>query len=421
MEIIEKSKTHSLAELISAYRSGKTVIYDILKRKEKIKSEWSRAINTNCKQFKKCVHENVNKALHDWYLTARAQNLPVSRMILLEKARKISTLPSINDTSFKASNGWLLSFMKRYGITFGEARKAKQPRSIYFSRAKSKSKQPPDARPFVPNVNQSSINGDDTHPVDESCSTTLLRDTSRNKSAMSYREILNSLNDIKSSAASIGNEALFSKIFECITMVEKEIAAEAIYDYSKNITQTGTFKLVKTIERNGSNVCAVPENWEKDNILYWPAHLSHPQQEKLRSDSGSKPNATWTKQNCVTKIQDIGTFIEALQYEKQLTETSAQTKMEEELRAIRFQNDFLVEKFKSFEKETQQHFTSFDSKLNVLMNSCDFPSTESGETATYEDYEIPMKIEHVMMESSEEDNCNSRIINQLDGYGSEEN
>lgn len=408
MEIIEKSKSQTLVQLANTYHAGKTVIYDILKRKEQIKSEWLQTKDTDYKQLKKCIHENVNKAVYDWYLSACAQNLPISRVILQQKARKICTLPSINDTSFKASNGWLESFIKRHGISFGDAQNGKRPGNKYFQWTELKQQ-------TESNASQLSINCN-AHAIGESFSTELHREPSRNESVMSYREMLNFLNKVKLSAAAIGNDSLFAKIFECIEIVEKDIATEKICDHSKKLHQSGTFKLVKTIERNGSSVSAVPESWEKNNILYWPAHLNPTQQEKLRSNSGSKPDSSWTKQNCVIKIQDIDTFAEALQYEKQFAEPSSSSKMEEELKTIKYQNEFLMEKFKSFERETRQHFTSFDSKLNELVNSSDVRSAvseDSEEPATNVDDETPINIEYVMLDPTERDkldNCNGRML-----------
>lgn len=384
IEIIDKSETQTLAELANTYQAGKTVIYDILKRKDEIKSEWARTKNMNAKQIRKCAHENVNKAVHNWYVSACAQNLPLSRMILQQQARKISTLPSINDTSFKASNGWLESFIKRHGISFGEPKVDKRPRNKYFNRA-----------------NSSKVsNADNT--MNEFPSLESNRNTSQDERVMSYSEMLNCLDKVKSSAIAIGNETLFTKILECIEIVEKDVATKELVEHSKNVQQTGAFKLVKTIGRNGSSVTAVPENWEKDNILHWPAHLSRVQCDKLRLDSGSRPETIWTKQNCVIKIQDIETFAEALKYEKQFTEPSSTTKMEEEMKAIRFQNEFLIEKFKLFDKETKQYHTKVDSKLNELTAS-NWRSGESGENGTDEDDETPIKIECVLFESTEND------------------
>lgn len=404
MEIIKKSEHQSLLELASTYNAGKSVIYSILQRKEEIKVEWSRTKNTSAKQIKKCVHADVNEAVYNWYVSAIEQNLPVSRMILQQKARKISTLPSVNDTTFKASNGWLESFIKRHGISFGEPTTPKRPRNRYFQGVK-----------LANQANGSNANGNNTLDEFPSSEFNSNQMPSEQEQPMSYREILRSLKKVKSSATAIGNEPLFTKVSECIAIVEKDIAAETAGIHSRNVRQMGTFKLVKTIGRNGSNVSAVPENWEKNNILHWPAHLSHTQREKLRSDSSSKPESSWLKQNCVIKIQDIDTFAEALRYEKQLAEPSSSSKMEDELIRIRFQNEFLVEKLKSFERETRQHLTNVDYKLDELTRTSSCLSEESGENATDENDEEPIKIEYLMLSPTESDklgNFDSQQLNE---------
>lgn len=56
--------------------------------------------------------EKINQALLKWYTCMDAQNLPVNGPILSEKALEFAKTFHYND--FKASNGWLQAWKKRY-------------------------------------------------------------------------------------------------------------------------------------------------------------------------------------------------------------------------------------------------------------------------------------------------------------------
>lgn len=58
----------------------------------------------------------IDERVYNWFAAARASNIPVSGVILQEKARKVAEL--LNECDFKASNGWLDSFRKRHNIVF---------------------------------------------------------------------------------------------------------------------------------------------------------------------------------------------------------------------------------------------------------------------------------------------------------------
>ena len=89
-----------------------------------------------------------------------------------------------------------------------------------------------------------------------------------------------------------------------------------------------TFKIVATLEKK-LYFTAVPHQWEKNKILYWPK-MSHSTREALRSDAASKPEDDWEEYSCTLKFQNIKTFKEALELEKQFT-TCYNTDAEEEI------------------------------------------------------------------------------------------
>lgn len=359
-----------MKELTGTYNASQAVIYEILRRKDEIQRLWSQTKNANAKTISKTMYENINKAVYEWYESAQAENKPVTRLILQQKARQLSTSPAINDKSFKASNGWLESFIKRHGITFGKPNPNKKPNNKYFQRIKAPTNLPKETTAIA-----------------------------------SYKDVLHYLEKMKTFVVSRGHERLFVKLSECVSLVETELTDEEMVNHSQNLQRTGTFKIVKTISKSGSNVCAVPENWEVNNILLWPTHLDSVERNKLRADSESTPESNWTKMNCLIKLENVETFAEALQCEKQFDESKATTQMEDELRTIKFQNEFLTTKFQLFEKETQQRLIDVDDKLNKLTKgNRDEESADGMEQSMDDDSdEHPIKIECLLIESTGND------------------
>lgn len=61
-------------------------------------------------------HEEIDKALLDWFRKARSKNIPITGPMLQEKATRIAEALDVSGEQFKASNGWLDHFKKRTGI-----------------------------------------------------------------------------------------------------------------------------------------------------------------------------------------------------------------------------------------------------------------------------------------------------------------
>lgn len=65
------------------------------------------------------------------------------------------------------------------------------------------------------------------------------------------------------------------------------------------------FKVVMTVERGINNYTEVPENWENQNILFWPAISSRDKNAdrklaKLKHNS-APPEQSWEKIACEVK------------------------------------------------------------------------------------------------------------------------
>uniref|UniRef100_H3BFD8 HTH CENPB-type domain-containing protein n=1 Tax=Latimeria chalumnae TaxID=7897 RepID=H3BFD8_LATCH len=71
---------------------------------------------------------DVDEALFRWFRSAMGSNLPISGEILKAKAEKFAVDLNIDD--FKATNGWLDCWKKRYGIVFKRAHGEKKDMDV---------------------------------------------------------------------------------------------------------------------------------------------------------------------------------------------------------------------------------------------------------------------------------------------------
>lgn len=93
--------------------------------KEKIMAAFSSGtISLKRKNLKAGKHDNLDKAVFKWFMSARSNNIPVSGLVLQEKASDLAKTLGIDD--FKASNGWVDRWKARNNVTFkivsGEAK-----------------------------------------------------------------------------------------------------------------------------------------------------------------------------------------------------------------------------------------------------------------------------------------------------------
>ena len=61
-------------------------------------------------------YEDVDKALHLWFLQQRAVGIPISGLLLQTKVKMFYSQFHPDDNKFKASKGYLQRFKDRYGI-----------------------------------------------------------------------------------------------------------------------------------------------------------------------------------------------------------------------------------------------------------------------------------------------------------------
>ena len=68
------------------------------------------------KELRLAKHEDIEKALYEWLLAARNENIPISGEILEHKAEQLAV--KLGESEFKCSNGWICRFKERHSIVY---------------------------------------------------------------------------------------------------------------------------------------------------------------------------------------------------------------------------------------------------------------------------------------------------------------
>ena len=117
IKTVEEEPKIGVCKLAGLFSYGKTQICSILKNKEKI-VEIYEAQNASAQKCHKRIHKSkysdLNEALHAWLCLAVSKNVYPDGRILKEKALEIAGHLGCNE--FKASNGWLDHWKKRYNV-----------------------------------------------------------------------------------------------------------------------------------------------------------------------------------------------------------------------------------------------------------------------------------------------------------------
>lgn len=121
VKLIEEScisgKSHRY--LANVFNIGKTTVHDILKKKDRILSAYKNGIDGRSRKRirVRLGNDDINKLTWHWYEHKKSQGLQVQGPVLQAKAREFAE--EFEAKEFKASNGWLERFKKRYNLHFG--------------------------------------------------------------------------------------------------------------------------------------------------------------------------------------------------------------------------------------------------------------------------------------------------------------
>lgn len=128
MKILEQLEAGlSQRQVASCYNISKSTVSNIHKRRADIEQMWEEGHDTNKRiGFRRTSNEAINQQVLLFYQKCRQANVLVTGPILKMKA--LDTAKMLGGADFRASNGWLDSFIKRYNIQLkGSRDKTSQP------------------------------------------------------------------------------------------------------------------------------------------------------------------------------------------------------------------------------------------------------------------------------------------------------
>lgn len=115
--IQEIDKGMKQTEAAKKYGMSQSTIATFLKKRKEIEEAvTSNNTDPQRKRIKTAPNEEIDAAVLKWFREKRALNIPINGPILCQQARKFAGM--LNNNDFKASNGWLIRFRDRHGITF---------------------------------------------------------------------------------------------------------------------------------------------------------------------------------------------------------------------------------------------------------------------------------------------------------------
>ena len=111
----EASPKPTQAHLSCQFSIGRSTVGDILRKKRLYEEAWEGNVYSKRQRLSKTTNaEAVNEKLYAFFNQARAKNIPISGPILQSKALQFAEELDVED--FRASNGWLDAWKKRYNI-----------------------------------------------------------------------------------------------------------------------------------------------------------------------------------------------------------------------------------------------------------------------------------------------------------------
>ena len=113
VNVIEYAKVNKCTqlELAKKFQISQAQVSKLLKKREKFLNDWKWNKNLNQKRKRSGKESKIEDALLEWFSEKRARNVPISGLLLEQKAEDLARQFKIND--FKAINGWLCKWKER--------------------------------------------------------------------------------------------------------------------------------------------------------------------------------------------------------------------------------------------------------------------------------------------------------------------
>ena len=111
---VEDGKTRS--QVTTKYGIPKNTLSTSLKNKDKIFEATKKGSNSKRQRLTQGTFANLDQAMFKWRLVARSRDVAVSTLVFKTKA--IEFAEKMNVENFKASDGWLDRWKKRFNVSF---------------------------------------------------------------------------------------------------------------------------------------------------------------------------------------------------------------------------------------------------------------------------------------------------------------
>ena len=109
--------TKSKSKLAEEYSISCSTLSTWIKNKQQIFDAYhGDKFESNRKRLREANHEDVENALHKWFLHQHSKHVPISGLVLQAQAQEFAEKLGYGD--FKCSSGWLSRFQTRHKITF---------------------------------------------------------------------------------------------------------------------------------------------------------------------------------------------------------------------------------------------------------------------------------------------------------------
>lgn len=92
----------------------KNTISAWIKNKDKLLAALGET-SSQTKKLRSCEYEEIDKAVYQWFILQRSQQIPIDGAMIKEKA--LSYAKEFQFRDFKASDGWMEKWKKRFVIT----------------------------------------------------------------------------------------------------------------------------------------------------------------------------------------------------------------------------------------------------------------------------------------------------------------
>ena len=125
IKVLEAS-TNGMSQIAIAQKFGVSAsqVSRIISNRETVLSAWASNGNLSRKRMRGVNEKDVDEALLLWFQQKRANNAPISGLVLKEKAKILAAQLHVPD--FTASEGWLWRWKTRNNILFKQAHGEKQ-------------------------------------------------------------------------------------------------------------------------------------------------------------------------------------------------------------------------------------------------------------------------------------------------------